>query len=117
MGRYNRELSARWSFGLLYSRGCYFQGGVIIQRLLYTDGSHYVWYAVQSAMFRSHIIKFCLGNTDNTVICILQSDYNGLFDNIQNTEPYPMMAPPIAVPGNYSDSTYTNHSTSRLQHK
>ena len=35
MGRYNRELSARWSFGSLYSRGCYFQGGVIIRRLQY----------------------------------------------------------------------------------
>ena len=36
MGRYNQELSARWSFGSLYSRGCYFRGGVIIQRLRYT---------------------------------------------------------------------------------
>ena len=35
VGRYNRELRARWSFGLLYSRGCYFHGGVIIQRLRY----------------------------------------------------------------------------------
>ena len=31
MSRYNRELSARWSFGALYSRGCYFQEGIIIQ--------------------------------------------------------------------------------------
>ena len=31
MGRYSQELSVRWSFGLLHSRGCYFQAGVIIQ--------------------------------------------------------------------------------------
>ena len=39
MGHYNRELSARRSFGSLYSRGCYFQGGVIIQRLRHTLNS------------------------------------------------------------------------------
>ena len=31
-------ISARWSFGSLYSRGCYYQGGVIIQRLRYARG-------------------------------------------------------------------------------
>ena len=28
-GRYNRELSARWSFGVLYSRGCYLKGALL----------------------------------------------------------------------------------------
>ena len=37
MGCYNLELSARYSFGALYSRGCCIQGGVIIQRLRYVQ--------------------------------------------------------------------------------
>ena len=58
MGRYNQELSARWSFGLLYSRGCYFQGGIIIQRLWYMTLSgktnHFqvliYWYHVEAGI-------------------------------------------------------------------